>query len=126
MWPLALVASVLSLALLLITSMRLGGVSVALGMLAGVAVAGMHLLDSPYDPIRGSRSAAAGLAGAVIGFIVMAASGLAAPLLGASWRSRAATPTAAAIAVVVAENTVDPAVSDQASATNDHVRRGRP
>jgi Na+/proline symporter len=118
-WSLALVAAGLAPAVLLSTIMRLGGVSVALGMLAGVAVAGMHLLDSPYDPIRGSPSAAAGLAGAVIGFIVMAASGLAAPLLGASWRSRAATPTAAAIAVVVAENAVDAAASDAASATTD-------
>jgi Na+(H+)/acetate symporter ActP len=109
MWSLALAAAGLAPVVFLSTIMRLGSVSVALGMAAGVTVAAMHLLDSPYDPIRGSPPAAAGLAGAVIGCIVLVASGLAAPLLAASRRSSAvAMPAGANATVLPADGAADP------------------
>ena len=111
-WSLALAAASLAPVVLLSTILRLGSVSVALGMAAGAAVAAMHLLDNPYDLIRGSPPAAAGLAGAVIGFIVMAASGLAAPVLAASWQSRAVPVPADANAVAA---TADGAADERAA-----------
>ena len=94
MWSLALAAAGLAPVLLLSTIMRFGGVSAALGMAAGTAVAAMHLFGSAFDPIRGSPPAAAGLAGGVIGVIVLAASGLSAPLLADLRKPRPATAAA--------------------------------